>query len=122
MLFDRVHHGEGRWRCERLCIFAVHADTNVVALTPPPVSQENGAEVDAVDDYGSSPLLWACARGIYANCKAFIDAGADCKLANNSGTTLLHKAAINGHVRYWFLCLPASGSMSGLILLILTVS
>ena len=84
----------------------------------PSFLQENGAEVDAVDDYGSSPLLWACARGIFANCKAFMDAGADCKLANNSGTTLLHKAAINGHVRYWFL----GKCPSGLEALILTVS
>lgn len=55
-----------------------------------------GADVDAVDDYGFTPLRYAAFYGVVENCQLLLDNGADVNAACRGGTTPLHWAARGG--------------------------
>lgn len=57
-----------------------------------------GSDLDARDDYGSTPLIVAATFGKTDVAMALIDAGADLEASNNDGSTPLHIAS--------FLCYP----------------
>lgn len=77
---------------------AVHHSANCMKENCLRICLEAGAAANSLDDYGSTALHWACARGVLANCSYLIEHGGDCKLGNAAGVTPLHKAAGNGHV------------------------
>lgn len=54
---------------------------------------EAGADVNAKDAWGSTPLIVAATFGKTEVARALIDAGADLHLRNNDGATALHAAA-----------------------------
>jgi ankyrin repeat protein len=58
---------------------------------------KGGADVDARDEHGNSPLLLAAAAGNAALCKALVSLDASLTLANDAGGTALHVAARHGH-------------------------
>jgi cytohesin len=57
-----------------------------------------GADIDAADAYGYTPLMNAAMLGRVAIVKALIDAGADIQKKGQFGYTALHAAAQNGHL------------------------
>jgi ankyrin repeat protein len=57
-----------------------------------------GADVNAKDYIGHTPLHWACRWGHVQVFQALLDHGADIEAMTNSGKTPLHWACINGHV------------------------
>ena len=57
-----------------------------------------GSDLDARDEYGSTPLIVASTFGKTDVAKALIDAGADLEAGNNEGSSPLHIAS--------FLCYP----------------
>ena len=59
---------------------------------------ENGADVCAKDDVGSSALIGAAVNGHLEVVKVLIDNDADINAKNNYGWTALHGAAANGHL------------------------
>ncbi len=52
-----------------------------------------GTDLNAKDEYGSSPLIIAATFNKTEIAKALIDAGADLQITNNEGGTVLHIAA-----------------------------
>lgn len=52
-----------------------------------------GADVNAPDNNGNTPLLWALSNGKLDILRTLINAGADPTLKNNEGKTALEKAA-----------------------------
>lgn len=56
-----------------------------------------GADVNAQDEKGRSPLLLAAARGHTAICRLLLDAGADPSLSDVAGLTPLQAARVNRH-------------------------
>jgi len=54
---------------------------------------EAGTDLNAKDDYGSTPLIIAATFGKTEVAKALIEAGADLNITNNDGGTALHSAA-----------------------------
>jgi ankyrin repeat protein len=56
-----------------------------------------GSDLNAKDEYGSSPLIAAITFGQTEAAKALIEAGIDMKIANNEGSTPLHIAAFFCH-------------------------
>jgi len=59
---------------------------------------ENGAVVDARDEYQFTPLHWACRYGHMEKAMALIDMGADIDARDMKKHTPLHWACIDGHV------------------------
>ena len=59
---------------------------------------ENGADVCAKDDVGSSALIGAAVNGHLEVVKVLIDNDAEINAKNNYGWTALHGAAANGHL------------------------
>ena len=59
---------------------------------------ENGAVVDARDEYQFTPLHWACRYGHMEKAMALIDMGADIDARDMKKHTPLHWACIHGHV------------------------
>lgn len=57
-----------------------------------------GADIDAPDAYGYTPLMNAAMLGRVDIVKALIDAGADIQKKGQFGYTALHAAAQNGHL------------------------
>jgi len=57
-----------------------------------------GADIDAADAYGYTPLMNAAMLGRVDIVKALIDAGADIQKKGQFGYTALHAAAQNGHL------------------------
>jgi ankyrin repeat protein len=59
---------------------------------------KEGADVNTVNDYGTSPF-WNCARNGEAGlCKFLVERGADPSIRRNDGGTALHAAAQSVHV------------------------
>jgi hypothetical protein len=56
-----------------------------------------GSDLNAKDEYGSSPLIAAITFGQTEAAKVLIEAGADMKISNNEGSTPLHTAAFFCH-------------------------
>ena len=56
-----------------------------------------GSDLNAKDEYGSSPLIAAITFGQTEAAKVLIEAGVDMKIANNEGSTPLHIAAFFCH-------------------------
>ena len=52
-----------------------------------------GTDLDAKDDYGSTPLIIAATFGKTEVARALIEAGADLNITNSDGATALHSAA-----------------------------
>lgn len=57
-----------------------------------------GADINAPDAYGYTPLMNAAMLGRVDIVKALIDAGADIQKKGQFGYTALHAAAQNGHL------------------------
>jgi ankyrin repeat protein len=57
----------------------------------------NGADVLAVNKYGTTPLHHACDNGNLEIAKLLVDSGADISHANWYGYTPLHEACSNGY-------------------------
>lgn len=57
-----------------------------------------GADINAPDAYGYTPLMNAAMLGRYDVVAALIDAGADIQKKGQFGYTALHAAAQNGHL------------------------
>ncbi|CAD7701476.1 unnamed protein product [Ostreobium quekettii] len=58
---------------------------------------EAGADVEAIDGEGNTPLIFAAVRGLDGIARALIQAGADIAAENNDGQTALGLAAFFGH-------------------------
>ena len=58
---------------------------------------EKDADVDAKDEYGQTPLLWAAWNGHEAVVKLLLEKGAELETEDSSGQTPLLWAAWNGH-------------------------
>ena len=56
-----------------------------------------GSDLNAKDEYGSSPLIAAITFGQTEVAKVLIEAGVDMKISNNEGSTPLHIAAFFCH-------------------------
>jgi ankyrin repeat protein len=56
-----------------------------------------GAEVDSVDNYGKSALMWAALTGASNAVAALIEGGADLDLASHNGDTATILASRFGH-------------------------
>jgi ankyrin repeat protein len=56
-----------------------------------------GADVNAKDDNGETPLQWASVRGHSHVVKALLENGADIEVKSSFGETPLHFACYNGH-------------------------
>jgi ankyrin repeat protein len=56
-----------------------------------------GSDLNAKDEYGSSPLIAAITFGQTEAAKVLIEAGVDMKISNNEGSTPLHAAAFFCH-------------------------
>ncbi|RQM23940.1 hypothetical protein B5M09_011187, partial [Aphanomyces astaci] len=55
--------------------------------------------LNAVDEDGRSPLLYAVKANEFATAKLLLDAGADTNVVESNGTSCLHEAAAHGSVR-----------------------
>ena len=58
---------------------------------------EKGADVNKVNMFGETPIFGACASGSEEKVKVLVTGGADTKIQNSSGQTLLHTAMSQGH-------------------------
>lgn len=58
---------------------------------------EHGKDINAKDEWGLTPLLWAAQHGRTATCKLLLDHGADINVADEYGKTPLHMAAQYGY-------------------------
>jgi ankyrin repeat protein len=58
----------------------------------------NGADVNAKDRHGGTPLHYACYKGHLAVGNELLDHGADIEAKTNLGSTPLHFACLNSHV------------------------
>ena len=59
---------------------------------------ERGDDVDGRDEWGSTPLIWACGHGQPECAQALIEAGAAVDMVNNNGWTALMAACVSGHL------------------------
>ena len=71
-----------------------------------------GSDIDAVDQYGSTPLTIAATFGITDAARVLIEAGADLDMPNDEGSTPLHIAAFFCRVEIVELLLEAGASTS----------
>jgi ankyrin repeat protein len=58
---------------------------------------EKGVDINAVDDNGYTPLMYAAANGCYETCRLLIDSGANRDIKTAMGNTAWHFADKNGH-------------------------
>ncbi len=58
---------------------------------------DHGINVQAVDAFARTPLIYACSRGQTAIAESLLDRGADLEAKNFSGETALHAACLTGH-------------------------
>jgi ankyrin repeat protein len=59
---------------------------------------EKGADVQAKNSDGVTPLLWACDMGLSEVAMALLEKGADVQAKNSHGVTPLHWACEKGHI------------------------
>lgn len=59
----------------------------------------NGADVNAIDDSGSTPLIAACCNGLYTVVTYLIEHGANMDLQNIDGDTALREAVYRKHLK-----------------------
>lgn len=59
----------------------------------------NGADVNAIDDSGSTPLMAACCNGLSTVVTYLIEHGANMDLQNIDGDTALHEAVYRKHLK-----------------------
>ncbi|CAG0907674.1 unnamed protein product, partial [Cyprideis torosa] len=60
-----------------------------------------GAQVDARDSYGHTPLQWACMKGSLEGVRLLIDHGADWTLADDNGLNAVWYALRRGDLSLW---------------------
>lgn len=58
-----------------------------------------GANIDAIDDNGETPLFYAASQGSFETVKILVEHGADFNLLNNANKTSLDLANENGDLR-----------------------
>jgi hypothetical protein len=58
---------------------------------------DKGAEINATDEYGRTPLSWAAYNGHEAIARLLLDKGAEVNATDDYGVTPLSEAASNGH-------------------------
>ena len=93
--------GEAQWSALFYAIHQNHADVVQVLI-------DAGADIEAKDERGCSPLHEACGSGELEIVKVLVKAGSGVSVTDNKGNACLNLAAQNGHtetVRY-LLCLP----------------
>jgi len=61
---------------------------------------QNGADVNAKENYGNTPLHWAAILGHVDNLHLLVENGADLEAQSNNGIRALHRAAIHGHLPF----------------------
>ena len=70
-----------------------------------------GADANAKDINGSTPLYWASLSGRTEIAKLLIEAGADVQVKDNFGDTPLHKASRWGHTEIAKLLIEAGATI-----------
>ena len=91
-----VDHADGEGRTALHLVAGYHADVVQVLI-------DAGANIEARDNSGYSPLHFACSSGSPDSVKMLVRAGAGVRVTNNYGDTCLIFAASRGHteiVRY----------------------
>ena len=81
---------------DRTDLFDAASDGNVEEVKK---LLEKGADPNAQDGYGDTPLHKAASGGRVDVVKLLLERGADPNIQDKDGNTPLHKAAYNGHVR-----------------------
>jgi ankyrin repeat protein len=76
----------------------LNKDWDVVDMSKVQDLIDRGADVEAEDEYGRTPLHWASLNNYVAIAKLLIEAGADVKAKNVYGHTSLHYASANNHI------------------------
>ena len=95
LLVDRGADVEARAMLERTVLgSAIHAEVNREDMIAMLLAA--GADVNARDEHGETPLFWAIREGQVDTAKVLLDNGADITVRNIIGFTPLHQAAYNG--------------------------
>ncbi|VDD91309.1 unnamed protein product [Enterobius vermicularis] len=126
--FDKDKHSAVHWAvvCGEVCVFSMHINYTTVGAQPlhyATVSEDvpletsaailhvllkNGANVNAVDFDGRTPLLWAACNGNPEAIIALLQAGASRTVVDRNQLGVLHCAASQGHANALHILIQSS--------------